>query len=307
MMSRHSGMSVIRQAYRDARSALGFVKASLRLRTIDLPDLSFYSNEETVDQIVYQGKSLARFGDGEFSWILGEELAPKYQHCSAELSRALSEVLRCDDNRLVIGVLRTLNSDADMEPRAKMYWRKFRADKAQKIIPLLPTGKKFADASITRPYIDLSDRSHSGEAFANLRRIWDGKRLLIVEGEKSRLGIGNDLFDNALSIRRILAPSADAFSLYGEILAAIMSHRREGELVVLALGPTATVLAKDLCVAGCQAVDLGHVDIEYEWFRMGAKKKVPIPGKMARESGIEETYGREDAEFEASVVARVGV
>lgn len=306
-MFRHGGVGIVRQAYRDARSVVGFVRASFRLRAIDIPEFDFYSNEEVVNQIVFYGRSLTRFGDGEFSWILGDEVAAGYQHCSTELSRALRDALDCDDGRLIIGVLKTLNTDEGMEPRAKMHWRKFRADKAQKIIPLLPSGRTFADASITRPYIDLSDKSRASESFSNLRRIWEGRRLLIVEGEKSRLGVGNDLFDNAASIRRILAPSADAFSLYGEILASIMSHRQEGELVVLALGPTATVLAKDLCVAGFQAVDLGHVDVEYEWFCMGAKKKVPIAGKMARESGIEEAYGREDDEFEASVVARVGV
>lgn len=32
------------------------------------------------------------------------------------------------------------------------------------------------------------------------------------------------------------------------------------------LDPTATVLAYDLAVQGFQAVDINHVDVEYEWF-----------------------------------------
>ena len=39
--------------------------------------------------------------------------------------------------------------------------------------------------------------------------------------------------------------------------------------VLIALGQTATVLAYDLSEAGLQAIDPGHVDVEYEWYRMG--------------------------------------
>lgn len=42
---------------------------------------------------------------------------------------------------------------------------------------------------------------------------------------------------------------------------------------MISLGPTATVLAYDLFKAGYQAIDFGHVDVEYEWWRMGAHKK----------------------------------
>lgn len=29
-----------------------------------------------------------------------------------------------------------------------------------------------------------------------------------------------------------------------------------------------------------RALKLGHIDVEYEWFRMGATHKVPIKGKQ---------------------------
>ena len=51
-----------------------------------------------------------------------------------------------------------------------------------------------------------------------LKTLWDKKDIVIVEGEKSRLGIGNDLFDNTKSIQRIICPSENAFFLYDKIL-----------------------------------------------------------------------------------------
>jgi hypothetical protein len=38
------------------------------------------------------------------------------------------------------------------------------------------------------------------------------KVLLIIEGEKSRFEMDNDLFDNIKSIQRILCPSKNVFS-----------------------------------------------------------------------------------------------
>ena len=51
------------------------------------------------------------------------------------------------------------------------------------------------------------------------------------------------------------------------------------KLILVALGQTATVLSYDLAKLGYWAIDIGHVDIEYEWFLRGAKDKLPVAGK----------------------------
>ena len=56
------------------------------------------------------------------------------------------------------------------------------------------------------------------------------------------------------------------------------------KLVLLALGPTATVMAYDLSHLGFQAIDIGNVDIEYEWYLRGATSKVRIEGKYTSEA-----------------------
>lgn len=47
-------------------------------------------------------------------------------------------------------------------------------------------------------------------------------------------------------------------------------------MILVALGPTATVLTYDLAKWGYQAIDIGHIDIEYEWFLQGAVEKCAI-------------------------------
>lgn len=49
------------------------------------------------------------------------------------------------------------------------------------------------------------------------------------------------------------------------------------------MGHTATVMAYDLTLLGYQAIDIGHVDIEYEWYLMRATEKVPVPNKYVNE------------------------
>lgn len=66
--------------------------------------------------------------------------------------------------------------------------------------------------------------------------------------------------------------AVNAFQEYDRILQAALKVKKS-VLFLLALGPTATILAYDLCKAGVQAIDIGRVDVEYEWFCMKTTRK----------------------------------
>ena len=292
----------VKRLYRNSRSLLKYYYYTLKLKNKDYPALSIMSNEETVDEVVYCGKSLARFGDGELGWVLGREAAGGYQDVTPELSARLKEVLQSDDDRLIVGVLKVLNDDSNMTFLARAHWREFKYRTEDQLLPLLDLNRKYADSSITRPYIDLRDKSGALAEFSNIKRIWRGKRVLLVEGRESRLGVGNDLFAEASCLHRLLGPSTNAFSRYDAILSSIEHSSAEYDLILLALGPTATVLAYDLCRNGIQAVDIGHIDNEYEWMLMGAKRKVSIPGKSVDEVGVSANSEVSDDWYTASVI-----
>ena len=126
------------------------------------------------------------------------------------------------------------------------------------------------------------DKSNCARWFEKTKQIWNGQDILIVEGELSRLGVGNDLFANAKSIQRVLGPAVNAYDKYDELLTAAKQYG-QGKLILLALGMTATVMAYDLAKAGYWAIDIGHIDIEYEWFLQGAAEKVPVKGRRVFE------------------------
>ena len=99
------------------------------------------------------------------------------------------------------------------------------------------------------------------------------------------MGVGNDLFDNVSSFKRILAPSENAYDAKDTILSYLKGNNISRDvLFILALGPTATVLAYDLYRIGYQALDLGHLDIQYEYSLRQANGKIKIEGKYTNEA-----------------------
>ena len=107
--------------------------------------------------------------------------------------------------------------------------------------------------------------------FHKVFSIWDDKNVIIVEGELSKLGVGNDIFDNVNSLKRILCTSRNAYEIYNKVLNEDVKLSDKNILILISLGPTATVLAYDLAKLGYWAIDIGHIDNEYEWLKLEAK------------------------------------
>ena len=90
-------------------------------------------------------------------------------------------------------------------------------------------------------------------------------------------------------------------------LSNLFARMRKDALLLLALGPTATVLAHDLAMEGVQALDIGHIDIEYEWYRTGATSKTVVAGKVTQEAhAAGEDVLAQDGAYLAQIIARVG-
>lgn len=51
--------------------------------------------------------------------------------------------------------------------------------------------------------------------------IWNKRDILLVEGKQAFIGVRNDLLVGTNSIRRIIAPSQNAFFVYDKILSVV--------------------------------------------------------------------------------------
>lgn len=261
-----------------------YLRAEIKEKTVGMSVVSFYTDGETVDQIINQGLSLSRFGDGEFRWMLGIK-EQSFQQCSNQLAQALIDAFKNNHEKLMIGIPRGMFDSVGCKLFTKMWWRIVKWETFSQLTPYMDYKRIYCNASITRPYIDYIDEEYSRMCFENVRRIWNGRDCIFVEGEKTMLGVGNDLFDNANSIARIVCPAENAFEKIEQIKNAIERYAKKDTLLLGALGPTASILAVQMCEKGYQFVDIGHIDIEYMWFLQHTKRRVPVVGKYVNECG----------------------
>lgn len=265
--------------------------------------------EEALAKIVNEHCSIARFGDAEFSVIAGR-IRHSYQTVDdPSLRERLLEVLSSDESNLLIGLADNYGSLAKYSEQTKREIRHYLSPAVRaEHLALFDPNKTYYNAYLTRPYIIYSDADTDAplKRFKALKQIWDGRDCIFAEGKYTRLGVGNNLFDNAKSIKRILSPTKNAFSRYDDILRECLKADKD-TLFLNAMGPTATVLTYDLCKAGYQAVDVGHVDLEYEWFLKGEGGRVAIPTKSNNEmNAIEGMEPARDASYEKQIIADFG-
>ncbi len=262
--------------------------------------------QDTVDTIVKNKKSMARFGDGEFAQIMKME-RHKFQKLDERLGIRLKEVLHSDHPNMMIAIANNYGTLQDYTEFAADGIRTYMSVDGIRAghMELLEQGRVYYDAYVSRPYVMYRDQMTDAprKRFENLKRIWEGRNVLIVEGAQTRMGIGNDLMEGARSIKRILAPATSSFDRYDDILKAALKHAEKDILFLVAMGPSAGVLAYDLTVEGYQALDIGHLDLEYEWFLAGKGERVAVPYKYNNElAGDDCAEELHDAVYEGQII-----
>ena len=254
----------------------------------ELFDISVMSIDETLDELMKTEKSLIRFGDGEFNIMNGYSIA--FQEYNEELARGMKEILLTANQEEMLlcmpEVFKTFRGEFPLDYNSEIFWKK-ELDRYADFFQEYCQSKTYGSAFISRPYIYSKDKTRAFDQFEKMKQLFEGKDLLIVEGATSRSGVGNDLFDKANSIKRIICPSHNAFSKIKEIKENILEYS-EGRLILLMLGPTAKVLAYQLTQQGYRTLDLGHIDSEYEWMQMKAETRVQLKHKHTAEFNFDQ-------------------
>ena len=256
--------------------------------------------EQTIDFILENNASIARFGDGEVDVMIGG--GPLFQKYDAGLAKELKQAAKSEKCFVCLSPL--FNRDKEKYTQEQInFWKnnvKWRAYYYKKFFPK----QQYGDAYISRFYITMVNRDGCRAYAEKLKTLWDGRDIAIIEGCQSRIGMGNDLFANTKSIKRILGPKKNAYDRINEIHEFTKANIEKETLVILALGPSATALAFRLANDGFQALDLGHADIEYEWMLMGVQNKVALKNKYVNEviggNNVEDTT---DKEYKKQILA----
>ena len=207
--------------------------------------------QETLDRIIKDRCSIARFGDGELKLLYGQ--GQMYQKPSRALSDALRDIIKRHPKRLLVGVPRW---DLKSLKKDKFWGRYFNQDYTKPF-----EGRTWHSAFITRPALILG--IDNKEYWEKMRQIWDGRHVVLVQGKGRTFEHPPNLLSNALRVDKINTVRKDAFTWRYTIRKQIRTMLIENSLAVMSLGPTATVLAYDLACDGYQALDHGHAGMFY--------------------------------------------
>lgn len=91
-----------------------------------------------------------------------------------------------------------------------------------------------------RHCIDWKQKSNAGKKSNMSNTIWQSKEILIVEGPKAKLRIGNVLFDN-IEYKQSCCFIKNGFNKYDDIMNLARIHG-VNKLVLIAPGSSSTVL-----------------------------------------------------------------
>ena len=236
------------------------------LKGVKMPNILDF--EETARVLAETDVSIARFGDGEFTLIDGRGIP--FQRADAQLAARLAELLAKPPPNCLVGVPRLCwFDDRRFVDHDNIWWLRYMKTNGARLEARMNAAATYFDS-----YVSLFSRStvpgyDVGGMFDRLRRIWAGKDVLVVCGKGIFDGFAHDIFDNARSVAFVHGPRRDAFSDYDALLARVKAAAN-GRIVLIVLGPTATVMAADLAAAGVRALDLGHLAKAYDAFRSGA-------------------------------------
>lgn len=224
------------------------------------------SIEETIDVVIKENLSMIRFGDGELSVI--DNLNIPFQNHSQELANKLLAILQTNEKGLLICVPGFFGKMTIFVKEAFLFNLHHLFKHGHVWERILSPTQRYGNTFVGRAFIYLKDRSRSRIIFNKVRSLWEGKDIVMIEGEKSKNGLGNDLFSNAKSVTRIACPNKNAFESYKTIRDEALKMSKD-KLILLALGPAAKVLAYELFHEGYRVIDIGHLDMEYEMFVRG--------------------------------------
>ena len=261
--------------------------------------------EEAVERIVNDRCSMIRFGDGEFEMMAGNQRAP-FQDYNQELSERLREVIEADAEKILIGIADNYGDLSIYSDETADGIRKYMTDEVRAFhLSVLHPDRIYYNAYIFKCYMPYKDKRDTQKRVDLIKRIWNQRDVVLVEGRETRTGQGNDLLDNARSIRRILCPTQNAYAYYQEILETVKKVSKD-TMILCALGPAAKVLAYDLVLCGYQVIDIGQIDMDYEWYRAGQGKRIPIPTKYVSQLPPAEIEGIQDAVYENQIMEYIG-
>ncbi len=279
-----------------------YYKAKIRFNKFSV---SVMSVDDTITKMK-EGYSIVRFGDGEFLIIAGCD-RKNYQDYSFELASGIANAVKAiNEPKYLVCLPETLSTIDNCVKKSKIRWITHIGKNLKTYKKICNDDVVYGNAFVSRPYMIYKNKEKSRQWFSEILSLFENKEFVLIEGQYSRLGVGNDLFSKAKSIERILCPSKNAYEKYTEIL-EIAKKLPKNKIVLVSIGPAAKPLVYDLYKEGFIVWDIGHIDSEYEWFLNQSYTKTTIANKHTAEGSNDgKDIGEcNDVEYLNSIIAEI--
>jgi hypothetical protein len=180
------------------------------------------------------------------------------QPWSREIQKALCHILKSDLSNHIVGIPR-IEGRKDWPSRKKQnFWKAYAFDI---YLRLYDRSKTYASSFITRP--DAVSQIDCRDYWVLVKQIWQGRKVLLLQGHRREFLKDPTLLEGAEEYHVIYGPRYDAFVKRAHLVEDIMDNSGDDWVILISLGPTATVLAHDICKRGRQGIDIGHLGAFY--------------------------------------------
>jgi hypothetical protein len=222
-----------------------------------------YSIDVTIEKLINGKKSIARYGDGEFTLCFDRSIG--FQRADRTLRKRLRTILLSQSDECIVAI-----QEFKIES-VSSFWIHYWYENYSAILKLFRKEAIYYNQSITREC--------SIEQLTKLKRLWEQRYVVFVCGKGSRFDSTHEIFAGITGSTVVYGLAQHAFNEYAELLERTMYEliKYDNPLVIIALGPTATVLAFDLSQKGYQALDIGHITNIYDTLIYGKAKPEELP------------------------------
>lgn len=216
------------------------------------------STTDTLNKIL-EGRSIARFGDGELQIVIGKSLgkrgkANEYQVFDKKLSNKLREIIKTPTENCIIAIDKYNDAWNDKKnyKYGLSYFENFLCRHWKNLKNIYKYNYTYGCTATTRVSVFKENE------LEKIKKIWENRKVLFVVGEGSHFVMEPRLFNNIAEADMLVTKGKSSFDQYDNIIEQIKTYGKDW-LLFLSLGPTATVLAYELSDLGYQALDMGHL------------------------------------------------
>lgn len=221
--------------------------------------------DETVQKLMQDPQSFCRFGDGEFTLMLGGSIG--FQKYDPQLALALWKIFSETDSGIYIGVpYQQFQMPDEFNPWVQEFYYTSGRWVRTFLKKYMPQKRDvYIDTGFNQVFQTYSSMNFAAY-YETVKKLFQGKDITLIAGENILKKLDYNVFELAESMECFNGPAMDAFSHYAEILdRALRIDKRR--LVCIILGPTSKVLVHDLTKLGYMAWDIGHLAKDYDAYQ----------------------------------------